>query len=49
MCDLFDDGGIGAEEMGLILGITDEMGEESRIIQQEEPLTFEDTVSTDDD
>jgi len=29
MCD-FDDDGIGAEEMGIILGITDEMDEEAK-------------------
>ena len=48
MCDFFDDG-IGAEEMGIILGITDELDEEARAKQldkENEPLTPDEMLKT---
>ena len=48
MCD-FDDDGIGAEEMGIILGITDEIEEEANTKLSEEPLTPEEMLKTGND
>ena len=46
MCDFFDDG-IGAEEMGIILGITDELDEEARAkLIDNEPLTPDEMLET---
>jgi len=47
MCDFFDDDGIGAEEMGIILGITDELDEEARArLIDNEPMSLDEMLKT---
>lgn len=48
MC-FIDDDGIDALEMALILGITEEMEEESKTPLADQPLTFEQILETPND
>ena len=46
MCDFIDDDGIDALEIGLILGFTDEMGEETTTKLSETPISSKELLKT---